>query len=158
MKKRKRTGNRGLLRRLKSSLETGKGKLHGAGKLWALFAFSAICLLVTACAGETSFAKQKPPLVKTISGAVLTGTNVGVSGASVILTDLETHITDAIYSGTNGKYTFPGLNPNDDYRIHATYQQLVSDTRGVSSLDSRSVIVINLVLHSQGQDSSNAQQ
>lgn len=158
MKKRKKTGNRCLLRCLKPSLETGKGKPHGAGKLGRVLAFSAICLLVIACAGQKSFAKQKPAPVKAISGAVLTGTNTGVSGASVILTDLETHVTDAIYSGTNGNYSFPGLNPNHDYRVHATYKQLVSDTREVSSLDSRSRIVINLILHPQGPDSSNAQQ
>jgi Carboxypeptidase regulatory-like domain len=82
---------------------------------------------------------------------VLDASDRGISGASVLLTDLETHKTDAIYAGTDGRYTFSGLNAYDDYDIRARYQGQTSTTREVSSMDPRLQIVVNLTVspHSQ---------
>ncbi|MGH9406089.1 MAG: carboxypeptidase-like regulatory domain-containing protein [Terriglobia bacterium] len=95
-------------------------------------------------------AKKKPPPTKQISGAVLNSSNHGVEGASVFLTDLQTHHTDAIYSGSDGAYSFSGLNPHDDYQLRARYEGSVSDTRNASSFDLRPSVVINLVLGPPG--------
>ncbi len=103
-------------------------------------------LLVLACA-PCFFAKQKPPITKTVSGSVLDSSGRGVAGASVLLTDAETHRTVAIYSGTDGSYEFSGLSLTDDYRIQAKYQGAASDVHGVSSFDGRVNIVVNLVLN-----------
>lgn len=92
-------------------------------------------------------AKQKPPVTKTISGAVLDASNNGISGASVMLTDSETHRTTAIYSGAKGFYSFSGLDPNHSYHVQAKYRGMVSDRRGVSAFDGRVHMVINLVLN-----------
>ncbi|MGH9353127.1 MAG: carboxypeptidase-like regulatory domain-containing protein [Terriglobia bacterium] len=83
---------------------------------------------------------------KTVTGAVLDQSNHNVSGASVFLTDLETRHTDAIYSGADGKYNFSGLDPHHDYQVQAKYRGLVSEVREASSFDTRSPVVINLVL------------
>ncbi|MGH9450264.1 MAG: carboxypeptidase-like regulatory domain-containing protein [Terriglobia bacterium] len=143
MKKRKRAGSRNPVPRTAHHSPAG-----------SLVIFVAVC--VCALAAPQLGAKQKPMPVKTILGAVLNSSNAGVTGASVMLTNLETRHTDAIYSGPNGKYTFSGLDPNDDYQLQATYRRLQSAVRRVSSLDSRSQIVINLVLtapHSAAADS-----
>lgn len=105
--------------------------------------------MVAAFGSRLAAKKPAPPVTKTISGAVLDQSNNGVPGASVVLTDLEAHKGDAIYSGANGVYAFSGLNPNDDYRLQAKYKDRVSDVREVSSLDSRMDIAINLVLSSK---------
>lgn len=108
----------------------------------------ALCLcsvLLFACSASVS-ARQKPPLTKTISGSVLEPSRQGVSGASVLVTDLRTHITDATYSGANGAYSFPGLNPSHDYQVKAMYKGRSSAVREVSAFDTRMRIVINLVL------------
>lgn len=103
-------------------------------------------------------AKQRPLPTKTISGDVLDQSNHNVAGASVFLTDLETHHTDAIYSGADGTYNFSGLNPNDDYQVQAKYQGLASDVRSTSSFDTRPRVVLNLTLGpSESQKQAGAQ-
>jgi len=92
------------------------------------------------------WAKQKPPATKTISGAVLDGSQNGISGATILLTDLRTHQNTAIFSGAKGAYQFSGLDPTHDYQLQAKYKGTTSDIREVSSLDARMHIVINLVL------------
>lgn len=103
-------------------------------------------------------AKQKPAPTKTITGAVLDQSNQNVVGATVFLTDLETHHTDAIYSGAAGVYNFSGLPPADDYRVQAKYKGLTSEIRKSSSFDTRPRVVLNLVLASpQSQKQASAQ-
>ncbi|HEX5482721.1 MAG TPA: carboxypeptidase-like regulatory domain-containing protein [Terriglobia bacterium] len=108
----------------------------------ALLGISLLMLLPLSAA-----AKKKPPLTKTISGAVLDSSNHGVTGASVMLTDSETHRTTAIYSGEKGFYSFTGLDPNHTYHLQAKYKGMVSDHRGVSAFDGRVHMVVNLVLN-----------
>lgn len=120
----------------------------------AILAVMGVCLL--ALFPLNLPAKQKPPVTKTISGAVLDASNNGISGASVMLTDSETHRTTAIYSGTKGFYSFSGLDPNHNYHVQAKYRGMVSELRGVSAFDTRTRIVINLVLNPPG-NASNSQ-
>lgn len=147
MKKRKRTGSHYPLPRVAN-----------ARTVRSLPVRVALCALAVGLLAPQLPAKQKPMPVKSISGAVLNASNAGVPGASVMLTDLETHHTYAIYSGANGKYSFSGLDPNDDYQLRAKYRQLQSGVRSVSSLDSRNPIVINLVLGTPAQSSSSGPQ
>lgn len=118
-----------------------------------------IVLAALAALGPSLDAKKPQPApTKNISGAVLDPSNNGISGASVMLTDLETHKTDAMYSGVNGVYAFSGLNPNHDYEIQAKYQNVASKVRQVSSLDSRMEIVVNLVVGSPRTAASHTSQ
>jgi len=118
---------------------------------WSRWAGVMMALLaLVALAPSLQAKKPPPPVTKSISGAVLDRSNNGISGASVMLTNLETHKADAMYTGPNGAYAFSGLNPNDDYQLQASYKNSVSDIRGVSSLDSRTEIVVNLVMGSPG--------
>jgi hypothetical protein len=110
-----------------------------------------LCLSASIGCVRLAVAKQKPPATKTISGQVLDASNRGISGASVVLTDLETHKANGIYTGSDGSYNFSGLNAYDDYKIQAHYQGMASETREVSSMDPRLQIVVNLTVspHSQ---------
>lgn len=116
----------------------------------SIFAPCGLGVLILSLLSPGLFAKQKPLPTKTISGDVLDQSNHNVSGASVFLTDLETHHTDAIYSGPDGTYNFSGLNPNDDYQVQAKYGGLVSEIRSTSSFDTRPRVVLNLVLAPPG--------
>ncbi|MGH9355065.1 MAG: carboxypeptidase-like regulatory domain-containing protein [Terriglobia bacterium] len=108
-----------------------------------------IALVGLAVCGPNLKAKKPPTSpAKTISGAVLDEANNGIPGASVVLTDVEAHKADALYTGAHGAYVFSGLNPNDDYQIQAKYRNLMSEVRHVSSLDSRPDVVVNLVVSS----------
>lgn len=105
-----------------------------------------LCLLTLMLFEPLGAAKQKPPATKTISGQVLNASSEGILGASVLLTDLQTHKTDAIYSGANGAYNFSGLDTHHDYQIQAKYNGMTSGAREVSSLDPRLQIVVNLTI------------
>ena len=91
-------------------------------------------------------AKQKKPPTKTIQGEVLDQADHPISGASVELKNTTTGKALGIYSETNGRYEFTELRPTDDYQVQASYKGQQSEVRHASSLDDRSVVVLNLVI------------
>jgi hypothetical protein len=46
--------------------------------------------------------------------------------------------------GPDGTYRFPALSPNVDYQVFAEYKGSKSDTKTLSSFDSRTNAAINL--------------
>lgn len=158
MRKKKRTGNGGDLLMPRAS-RAGHSILSRAfPPARGIAASCGLCVLMLSLLAPCLAAKQRPLPTKTISGDVLDQSNHNVAGASVFLTDLETHHTDAIYSGADGTYNFSGLNPNDDYQVQAKYQGLASDVRSTSSFDTRPRVVLNLTLGpSESQKQAGAQ-
>ena len=55
---------------------------------------------------------------------------------------VKTYITD-----DKGNYRFSALSPNVDYQVRAEYQGHKSDTKTVSSFDSRNNVVIHLKIN-----------
>jgi hypothetical protein len=95
-------------------------------------------------------AKEKPPSTLKVSGVVTDKAENGISGAVVTLKDLQTGKTIAIYTGVNGQYQFSDLDPHHDYQIQASFHGLASETRQISSLDTRRKLVINLTIPPPG--------
>jgi hypothetical protein len=95
-------------------------------------------------------AKQKAPTTKTVSGLVMDKAETAISGAEVTLKDLQTGKTVAIYADANGQYRFSDLDPHHDYEIKASYKGVTSETRQVSSVDTRMRLVINLTIPPPG--------
>ena len=95
-------------------------------------------------------AKQKAPTTKTVSGVVTDKAENGISGATVTLKDLQTGKTVAIYADANGHYRFADLDPHHDYEIQASFKGVSSETRQVSSIDTRMKLVINLTIPPPG--------
>ena len=95
-------------------------------------------------------AKEKPPSTLKVSGVVTDKAENGISGAAVTLKDLQTGKTIAIYTGVNGQYQFSDLDPHHDYQIHASFNGVASETRQISSLDTRRKLVINLTIPPPG--------
>jgi len=91
-------------------------------------------------------AKRKPPPTKTIRGEVLDAADNPLVGAAVELKDTQTGKTVAIYSEAGGRYEFSGLQPAHDYVVSASYQGSHSEARRASSLDDRTVVVLNLTI------------
>jgi hypothetical protein len=89
--------------------------------------------------------KQKP-VSRTVSGVVLDGSDNGLSGATVELTDLRSGKKFASYAGEGGEYHFSDLQPTHDYEVQATFKGVSSAVRKVSSADTRNKIVINLTI------------
>ncbi len=88
--------------------------------------------------------KKKPPTTKTVRGQVLDASDNGIVGAAVEMTDLTAGKKTAIYTETGGHFTFTGLKTFDDYQFRATYKGQASETRKVSSWDTRMRVVVNL--------------
>jgi hypothetical protein len=53
--------------------------------------------------------------------------------------DVRTYITDSA-----GTFRFSGLDPNIDYELHAEHDNLTSNTRTISSFDTRKEVVVPL--------------
>jgi hypothetical protein len=90
--------------------------------------------------------KQKGPTTKTVSGMVMDKTENGIGGAEVTLKDLQTGKTIAIYAEANGQYQFSDLDPHHDYEIQASFKGVASETRQISTVDTRWKLVINLTI------------
>jgi len=114
---------------------TGKS---GTGRLLVALTLGAL-LLVSA----GLLAKEKR-VVRTVTGAVLDEGENGLVGATVALTDLRTGERTAAYTQEGGRYQFSDLNPAHDYEIRASYHGATSEVRRISSIDTRTRIVINL--------------
>jgi hypothetical protein len=95
-------------------------------------------------------AKQKAPTTKTVIGSVMDKAENEISGATVTLKDLTTGKTVAIYTGASGQYQFSDLDPHHDYQIQASFKGVASETRQVSSVDTRMKLVVNLTIPPPG--------
>jgi len=106
--------------------------------LMALLVLGILALAVFPC-----LAKQKKVTSKTVSGQVLDPKDNGLTGATVALKDLQTGKTLEVYTQENGHYQFTDLRFDHDYQLQANYKGAKSETRQVSSFDTRARLIIN---------------
>jgi hypothetical protein len=109
-------------------------------------AYLPIMLLVAVLSvgAVTGLAKDKTPRTRTVSGQVMDDADNGVVGATVELKDLETGKVLDIYSRDGGNYQFADLRFDHDYTVQANYKGLYSESRQISSLETRTPLVLNL--------------
>jgi hypothetical protein len=94
--------------------------------------------------------KQKAPTTKTVNGRVIDKAEVGIGGAEVTLKNLQTGKTVAIYADADGNYSFSDLDPHYDYEIQASFKGVSSETKQLSTFDTRWKVVINLTIPPPG--------
>jgi hypothetical protein len=82
--------------------------------------------------------------LRTVRGAVLDKAENPIPSAVVYLKNVRTLAVKTYISDNSGDYRFSGLDPNVDYEVHAETDNLTSNTRTVSSFDTRKDIVISL--------------
>ena len=90
--------------------------------------------------------KQDRNAPKNLTGQVVDKGGVGIPEAIVYLKDkktleMKTHISDE-----KGAYRFTGLDPNEDYEVHAESKGAASSKRTVSSFDDRKEVYLVLEL------------
>jgi hypothetical protein len=88
--------------------------------------------------------RRKPPTTKTVVGQVFDAQENAIVGAAVVMKNLTTGKTTAIYTGTEGRFTFTDLKLRQDYQFMANYKGQSSEVRKVSSWDTRFNLVLNL--------------
>ena len=84
--------------------------------------------------------------LRTVHGIVIDKNENGVSSSIVYLENMKTQGVRTYIADDAGNYRFSGLDPNEDYEIHAEKGELTSSTRTISSFDSRRDIEVVLRL------------
>jgi hypothetical protein len=88
--------------------------------------------------------KKREAQLRTVRGVVQDKSDTPISGSVVFLKNVRTNSVRSSYTDDSGSYRFSGLDPNADYELHAEKEGAKSQTRTVSSFDSRKDIVLNL--------------
>ena len=88
--------------------------------------------------------KERAPQTRTLTGFVSNQHGSPLSDSVVYLTNTRSMNVKTYIVGKDGMYRFPALSPDIDYQIYAQYKGQRSDTKTLSSFDSRSNAVINL--------------
>jgi hypothetical protein len=114
----------------------------------------AIVLLATAAfaqfgsygtTGSSSASGDQPSNARSLTGYVLAkGSDAPVQNAIVYLKNTKTMTVKTFITQSDGNYRFHALSPNIDYEVHAERNGKSSDTKTLSSFDSRQSTNINL--------------
>src|SRR3954466_424903 len=88
--------------------------------------------------------KQKGPQFRSVSGRVTSGDDAPLKDAIVYIKNVKTLTVKTYIADAQGQYQFNALLPSVDYEIFAQSQGKKSDTKRLSSFDSRKDVTINL--------------
>lgn len=84
--------------------------------------------------------------LRSVRGLVLDKADSPISAVVVFLKNNRTNAVRSYISDDAGNFRFSGLDPNADYELHAEKDGAKSQTRTISSFDTRKDIVLNLKL------------
>lgn len=87
---------------------------------------------------------DNPPQVRSLQGQVMDDREAPVAGAVVYLKNTKTLAVKTFIVDKDGSYRFNALSPNVDYEVYAENQGKKSDTKTLSSFDTRKASIINL--------------
>ncbi|HEX3118531.1 MAG TPA: carboxypeptidase-like regulatory domain-containing protein [Candidatus Acidoferrum sp.] len=82
--------------------------------------------------------------LKSVRGLVTDKSESPIAASVVFLKNTRSNAIRSYIADDAGNYRFSGLDPNVDYEIHAEKDGAKSQTRAISSFDSKKEIVINL--------------
>ncbi|MGH9508338.1 MAG: carboxypeptidase-like regulatory domain-containing protein [Terriglobales bacterium] len=106
---------------------------------------AVVALLALALAvGAPSAAPQGESQTRSVSGQVLDKQDAPLANAVVHLKNTKTLALKTFITDESGDYRFSGLSPNVDYELHAELKGHRSDTKTISSFDSKKQLVIHL--------------
>jgi hypothetical protein len=107
-----------------------------------LFCISLPLMLLASIANGQD-AKHEAQL-RTVHGVVMDKSESPVGSAVVFMKNTRSNAIRSYISDDQGNYRFSGLDPNTDYELHAEKDGAQSQTRTVSSFDSKKDITLNL--------------
>ena len=91
--------------------------------------------------------KTEDRQTRSVQGVVTDNAESPLEGAVVQLKDTKTLQIRSFITKQNGTYHFHSLNPDIDYELRASHKGASSDSKTLSSFDSRKKAVINLKLN-----------
>jgi protocatechuate 3,4-dioxygenase beta subunit len=109
------------------------------------FVAAALVLILGVAPAYAQNSKHESQL-KTVRGAVIDKSDSPVNTAVVFLKNVRTNQVRSNITNDQGTYRFSGIDPNVEYELYAEKDGLKSQTRNISSFDTRMDIVLNLKL------------
>jgi protocatechuate 3,4-dioxygenase beta subunit len=107
--------------------------------------FIAVTAVLFICFVSLSAARDKNDSESRIlTGQVTDRSEAPLPNAIVYLKDTKTLTVKTFITDDKGNYRFPELSPNIDYQVYAEYKDARSETKTLSSFDSRLHPTINL--------------
>ena len=88
--------------------------------------------------------EDKLQTTRTLQGQVLDAADAGIPDAVVYLKNTKTLGVRTFIADKDGNYRFTALSLNVDYQVYAEHQGSKSETKTVSSFDTRKTVVLNL--------------
>lgn len=108
-------------------------------RLWMV-----VGIVVVLALGALALPGKNDPQTRTLEGLVMGQGDAPLTGAVVYLKNTRTLSVKSMYSAADGGYRFNALSPQNDYEVFAEYKGKRSDTKTLSSFDSRATTRINL--------------
>ncbi|MGH9773847.1 MAG: carboxypeptidase-like regulatory domain-containing protein [Candidatus Acidiferrales bacterium] len=102
-----------------------------------------LCVLAASVQAQDKKSEAK---LRTVHGFVVDKSENPVPSSVVYLKNLHTNAVKTYITDDAGTYRFSGLDPNEDYEIHAELGDLASSPRQISRFDDRKDIEIPLKL------------
>lgn len=109
----------------------------------ALLLIATLSIAATPQDKDKEAAKHEASL-KTVRGLITDKAESPIPASVVFLKNTRSNAIRSYISDDSGNYRFSGLDPNVDYEIHAEKDGAKSQTRTISSFDSKKDIILNL--------------
>jgi hypothetical protein len=109
----------------------------------ALLLIATLSIAATPQDKDKEAAKHEASL-KTVRGLITDKAETPMPASVVFLKNVRSNAIRSYISDDAGNYRFSGLDPNVDYEIHAEKDGAKSQTRTISSFDSKKDIILNL--------------
>ena len=108
----------------------------------AMLLGGAAFVLVPRVRAATMMAERESS--RSVSGTVLGKGDVALGGAVVYLKNTKTLAVKSYISDNGGQFRFAALSPNIDYELYAEFNGVRSNTKTISSFDSRAAVQVTL--------------
>lgn len=112
--------------------------------LLAAIAMSFVSTFALAAAEPAVAFKDPQDRTRTLTGRVLDRQDQPLEKAVVYLKNTKSLVVKTYITDPDGSYRFPALSPNVDYEVYAEHNGARSDTKTLSSFDTRKVVNITL--------------
>ena len=120
-------------------------KLHlRASSIALVFLLIAALSIAAAPQDKDKDAAKHEASLKSVRGLVTDKAESPIPASVVFLKNNRSNAIRSYISDDAGSYRFSGLDPNVDYEIHAEKDGAKSQTRTISSFDSKKEIILNL--------------
>ena len=119
-------------------------RLSSIALVFLLIAIATLSTSVAAAPQQDKEAAKHEASLKSVRGLVTDKAESPIPASVVFLKNNRSNAIRSYISDDAGNYRFSGLDPNVDYEIHAEKDGAKSQTRTISSFDSKKEIVLNL--------------